>query len=44
MTNKKETWGNAETKPNTIKQVSSKNTTFNFKYLSGDGFGIVGGV
>lgn len=33
-------------KPNTqnIKQVTSNNTTFNFKYLSGDGYGIVGGV
>lgn len=44
MTNKKEARVGGKPTKQAIKQVTSMNTTFNFKYLSGDGYGIVGGV
>ncbi len=41
---KKAVVGNADnTAPKQIK-TTSLNTTFNLKYLSGDGYGIVGGI
>jgi len=44
MINKSEARVGGKPTTQTRKQVTSLNTTFNFKYLSGDGYGIVGGV
>lgn len=44
MINKIEKWIGGKPTQQAMKQVTSNNTTFNFKYLSGDGYGIVGGV